>query len=218
MPIERILSESDIKKVVKANSKPPFAIRNKALVLVSTYWLLSPIEASELRIEDVMDKDGQFYRIWVLPDYVAQNGEAREIRTSDHIAKLMQDYIEWWVANCLYESGKKAYQGRDPKAPFVLNDNYEKYALSKRDKDGATGFLPVALNKKLNSLLENAGMVGCSASSFRDSGIKLLFDNGARYNDIRDFSGIKTKKSLDAKIRPHEAELESVMNGLFRNL
>ena len=34
MPIERILSEDDIDKVIKANGKPPFAIRNKAIVLV----------------------------------------------------------------------------------------------------------------------------------------------------------------------------------------
>jgi integrase len=217
MPIERILSENDIKKVIKANAKPPFKLRNKALVLASTYWLLTPAEASELRLEDVMDRDGQFYRIWVLSAHVAQNGEPREIRTSDHIAKLMQDYMDWWIANGLYETGKKTYQGRDPKAPFILNDNYEKYALSKREKDGA-GVLPVALNKKLNALLENAGMKGCSASSFRDSGIKLFYDNGARYNDLRDFTGIKTKKSLDGKIRPHETELTSVMNGLFRNL
>lgn len=46
----------------------------------------------------------------------------------------------------------------------------------------------------------------------------MFYDNGARYNDLRDFTGIKTKKSLDGKIRPHEAELTSVMNGLFRNL
>src|SRR5690606_16551141 len=179
--------------------------------------LLSPVEVSELRIEDVMDRDGQFYRIWVLPEHVAQNGEAREIRTSDHIAKLMQDYIDWWIANGLYESGKSAYQGRDPKAPFILNDKYEKYALSKREKDGA-GVLPIALNKKLNNLLEVAGMKGCTASSFRDSGIRMFYENGAKYNDLRDFTGIKTKKSLDSKIRPHEAELESVMNGLFRNV
>jgi hypothetical protein len=111
------------------------------------YWLLSPVEASELRLEDVMDRDGQFYRIWVLPDHVAQNGEAREIRTSDHISIIMQKYIDWWVANGLHESGKIAYQGRDPKAPFILNDNYEKYALSKR-VSGGPGVLPMAINKK----------------------------------------------------------------------
>lgn len=194
-----------------------FKLNIRIIVLASTYWLLSPVELGELRIEDVMDRDGQFYRIWVLPDHVAQNGEAREIRTSDHIAKLMQDYIDWWTANSLYESGKIAYQGRDPKAPFILNDNYEKYALSKREKDGS-GVLPVALNKKLNTLLEVAGMKGCSASSFRDSGIKMFYENGSRYNDLRDFTGIKTKKSLDGKIRPHEAELTSAMDKVFRNI
>lgn len=58
----------------------------------------------------------------------------------------MQGYIDWWIANDLFASGKKAYQGCEPKAPFIVNDNYEKYALSKREKDGA-GVLPVALNK-----------------------------------------------------------------------
>lgn len=42
--------------------------------------------------------------------------------------------------------------------------------------------------------------------------------NGCHYNDLKDFTGIKTKKSLDSEIRPHEAELELVMNGLFRNV
>lgn len=217
MPIERILSEDDINKVIKANGKPPFAIRNKAIVLGSTYWLLTAYELSELRLEDVMDKSGIFLPVWVLPDYVAQNGEARELRTSKHIIKIMQEYIDWWKANGLYQTGKKAYQGCDPKAPFILNDNFEKYALSKREKGGAN-VLPIALNKKLNALLETAGIKGCTPSSFRDSGIKMFYDNGCRYNDLKDFTGIKTKKSLDNKIRPHEAELESVMNGLFRNV
>jgi hypothetical protein len=211
------LSEDDINKVIKANSKPPFAIRNKAIVLASTYWLLSAYEVSELRLEDVMDKSGKFKSKWMLPDYVAQNGEKRELRTSIHIVKIMQDYIDWWKANGLYQSGKESYQGCDPKAPFILNDNYEKYALSKREKGGAN-VLPIALNKKLNSMLEVAGMKGCTPSSFRDSAIKIYFDNGCHYNDLKAISGIKTKKSLDSKIRPHEAELDSVMNGLFKNV
>mgnify|MGYP000165065557 CR=1 FL=1 len=217
MPIEKILSEQDIKKIINSNRKPPFGVRNKALVLVSSYWLLTPYEASCLRLEDVMDRDGSFYRIWTLPSHVAQNGDEREIRTSNHIALIMQQYIDWWIANELYESGKDAYQGRDPKAHFILNDNYQRYGLTAREKGGA-GLLPLALNKKLNSFLENAGMKGCTASAFRDSGIKLMWDNGACYNDLKSFTGIKTKKSLDSKIRPHEAELESVMNGLFINI
>lgn len=217
MPIEKVLSESDIKKIIQANSQPPFALRNKVLVIGSTYWLLTPIELCELRLEDIMDKDGSFYKIWVLPDYVAQNGTSRELRTSDHIAKVLQQYIDWWKANGLYQSGREAYQGCDPKAHLILNDNYEKYSLSKRGRNG-TGYLPIALNKKLNTMLETAGMKGCTASSLRDSGIKLMWDKGAHYKDLMELTGIKTKKSLDSKIRPHEAELESVVNNVFRNI
>lgn len=217
MPIERILSEKDIAQIIRSNNKPPFAQRNKALILASTYWLLTPLEISELRLEDILDKDGSFYRIWVLPDYVAQNGEAREIRTSDHIAKSMQQYLDWWKAKNLNLSHRKAYQGLEPKSHFILNDNYERYRVTRRAKDGG-GYIPLALNKKLNSLLENAGMKGCTVSSFRDSGIKLFYDHGAKYNDLKDFTGIKTKKALDGKIRPHEAELDSVMNQLFRSV
>ena len=217
MPIERILTENDIQDVIDRNSKPPFALRNKVLVIASAYWLLTPVEICALRLEDVMDMSGEFYSIWTLPKRVAQNGEAREIRTSEHIAKILQKYIDWWVVNDLYASGRAAYQGRVPIAPFILNDNYAAYALSKRSGN-ASSVLPVAINNKLNAMLANAGMKGCTASSLRDSGIKLFYDAGAKYNDLRDLTGIKTKKALDGKIRPHETELENVMNNLFRSV
>jgi hypothetical protein len=41
---------------------------------------------------------------------------------------------------------------------------------------------------------------------------------GNRYSDLRYFTGIKMKQSLDRNIRPHETEIESVMNNLFKNI
>lgn len=217
MPIERILSEDDFKHIIVRNGKPPFAYRNSALVLAASYWLLTPYELTELRLEDVMDKSGEFYSVWTLPEYVAQGGKGREVRTSEHIAKIMARYVQWWIDNDLHSSGKVAFKGRNPKAPFILNDNFEGYSLSKRDKNGSP-VVPVTMNKKLTSLLENAGFKGATASTFRNSGIKIIWDNGAKYNDLKDMTGIKTKSTLDAKIRPHEYELESVLNNVFRNI
>jgi integrase len=179
--------------------------------------VLTPYELTELRLEDVMDKSGKFHSIWTLPGYVAQNGEARELGTSDHIIKIMQSYINWWIANDLHSSGKFAYQGRDPKASFILNDNFEGYTLSKREKGGPQT-LPVTINKKLLSLLITAGYKGVTPSAYRDSGIKLMWDSGGHYNDIMDFTGIKSKSTLDAKIRPHEIEIGVVLNNVFRNI
>ena len=217
MAIERILTEDDFQKIIERNGKPPFAFRNTVLVIAGSYWLLTPYELTELRLEDVMDKSGEFYAIWTLPDYVSQNGEARELRTANHIVKIMESYIQWWIDNDFHSSGKVAYRGRNPKAPFILNDNFEGYSLSKREKN-ASPTIPVTMNKKLTSLLDNAGYKGVTASSFRDSGIKLMWDHKAHYNDLKDMTGIKTKSTLDAKIRPHEVEIDTVLNNVFRNI
>ncbi|MBT43579.1 MAG: integrase [Idiomarina sp.] len=217
MPIERILSEHEINQVIKRNNKPPFAYRNAAIVLASTYWCLTPFELSELRLQDVMDKTGDFFSVWTLPAHASQNGEPRELRTADHIASVMGRYIKWWEDNDLYGTGQASYRGRDRMAPFILNDNYEPYALTKRSA-GDRARHPVSMNKKLNSLLKTAGFDNATASTFRDSGIKLHWDNGAKYNDLKQFTGIKSKKAIDAKVRPHEAELTSVLSKVFRNI
>jgi len=217
MPIERILEEKDFKRIITCNSKPPFANRNMVLVVTGGYFLLKPYEQTLLRLEDVMDASGEFYSIWTIPSHASYNGEAREIRTSDHVAKLLQKYIDWWKANDLYPSGKKSYQGRDPKAHFVLNDNFQPYSLSRR-KAGEAEIVPVGLNDKLNEMLSKAGYKGVTASSIRDSGIKMYWDAGAHHNDLKDFTGIKTKASLDRKIRPHEADLSEVLNRVFKTV
>jgi hypothetical protein len=217
VPIERILSENDFKQVIARNAKAPFAYRNASLVIAASYWLLTPYELIELRLEDVLDKSGEFYSVWTLPSHVAQHGETREIRTSDHIATIMRRYIQWWIDNDFYSSGKSSYLGRDPEAPFILNDNFEVYGLSRRDKNSAA-IVPIRMNKKLVSILETAGYKGLTASIFRDSGIKIMWDNGAKYNDLKYMTGIKTKSTLDAKIRPHEYELEFVLNYVFKNI
>lgn len=217
MPIEKILEESDFKKIILRNSEPPFATRNMALVITGGYFLLKPYEQTLLRLEDLMDASGEFYSIWTLPSHVSYNGDPREIRTSIHVANLLQKYINWWISNDLYSSGKKSYQGRDPKAYFIINDNFAPYSLSRR-KAGEAETVPVGLNDKLNELLAKSGYRGVTASSIRDSGIKQFWDAGAHHNELKDFSGIKTKTSLDQKIRPHEAELSEVVNRVFKTI
>ena len=81
MPIERLFSESDVQRLIDMNSAPPFGKRNAALIMGALYWGLTPSEASLLRLEDVMDQSGDFFRIWTLPDSTAYNGEARELHT-----------------------------------------------------------------------------------------------------------------------------------------
>ena len=69
-----------------------------------------------------------------------------------------------------------------------------------------------------NMALVMSGYRGVTVSSIRDSGIKMMWDAWAHHNELKDFSGIKTKTSLDQKIRPHEAELSEVVNRVFKSI
>jgi len=71
-----------------------------------------------------MAKSGEFYRIWTLPTWAAQNGVAREIETAGHINDMMIRYIDWSKTNGFYILGLELYCGRKEEAPFILNDNF----------------------------------------------------------------------------------------------
>tara|TARA_R110002111_G_scaffold70252_1_gene113398 strand:+ start:577 stop:717 length:141 start_codon:yes stop_codon:yes gene_type:complete len=45
-----------------------------------------------------------------------------------------------------------------------------------------------------------------------------MYANSAKHNELMDFTGIRSKATLDAKIRPHEVSLEVVLNKVFRNI
>lgn len=125
MPIEKIFSEADIQTLIDMNSAPPFGQRNGALILGAVYWGLTPTELSLLRLEDVMDQSGEFYRVWVLPKSVAYTGEARELMTADHVLPALEKYMDWRIKNNLFLTNLHSYRRSDPKSYFFLNDRFD---------------------------------------------------------------------------------------------
>tara|TARA_Y100001001_G_C7925997_1_gene280429 strand:- start:677 stop:880 length:204 start_codon:yes stop_codon:yes gene_type:complete len=58
------------------NAAPPFGKRNSALIMGALYWGLAPYELSLLRVEDVMDQSGDFFRILTLPASDSESGQS----------------------------------------------------------------------------------------------------------------------------------------------
>jgi len=217
LPIEILLSEKDVLNVIKMNDKPPFAKRNKALVLGAVGWFLTPFEQTELTVKTVMNSDGTWKKEIELPKSITHNGIERTVVTGKPIELCMQQYVDWLKANNINESGLHSYQGLDPESALFVSDKYEKYALSPRKK-GEAGTQPIALNNKLNNLLETAGVEGGKAMTLRDSGIKIAYDKGAKVRDLLAVTGIRTLTSLMSRIRHSESEIAAVMNKTFRGV
>jgi integrase len=214
MATERLFTESDIQKLIDNNAAPPFGRRNAALIMGAAYWGLTPYELSMFSVKDVVAENGELYRIWVLPAHVAFNGEQRECHTEDHVLPFFDGYIDWRIANEMGASNLSAYRGLSPDAKFFINDRGEGYKLSPRKK-GSDDYQPRAMNEQLKKLIEKTDLHGATPSSFRDSFVRGLYENGCGWKDLMAVTGIKQKRTLERKVRPQEAELDKVFRTLY---
>lgn len=214
MSIERLFNESDVQRLVDMNAAPPFGKRDGAMIMGALYWGLTPSELSLLRLGDVMDLSGDFYRIWTLPAGTAYNGEERELHTENHVLPFFEQYMDWRVSEGLYLSNQPWYRGSDPKSHFFLNDRGEPYKLSPRKK-GSTDYQPRAISAKLKSFIEKAGIKGATVATYRDSWVKAMYDHGCHYKDLMRVSGIKQKETIDRKTRPALQDLEKVFKDIY---
>jgi integrase len=214
MATERLFTESDIQQLLDNNAAPPFGQRNAALIMGAVYWGLTPYELSMLLVRDVLAEHGEFYRIWVLPAHAAMNGGPRECHTEEHVLPFFIGYIEWRIARGWGVSNISAYHGLSPDSKFFLNDRGDAYKLSPR-KAGSNEYQPRSMNEQLKRLIQRAGLYGATPSSFRDSFVRALYDNGCGWKDLMLVTGIKQKRTLERKVRPQEAELDEVFRTLF---
>ncbi len=214
MATERLFTESDIQLLLDNNAAPPHGRRNAALIMGAVYWGLTPYELSMLTVKDVIAKNGEFYRIWTLPAHEAFNREPRECHTEEHMLPFFEGYIKSRIEKGLGCSNIPAYRGLDPESEFFLNDRGEPYKLSLRKKRSGQ-YQPRSMNEQLKRLIKNAGLDGATPSSFRDSYIRGLYENGCGWKDIMAVTGIKQKRTLERKVRPQEAKVDEVFKSLF---
>lgn len=220
MALERIFDVDDVNHLLEQNAAPPYGSRNAALIMGGVYWGLTPLELSQITVEDVIAPNGEFYRVWVLPHEFSFNKESREVHTEDHILQFFERYVDFRIEQNWKLSNLNSHRGIDPKSKFFLNDKSEDYALTKRkskpgEENKPASYQPRSMNEQLKRMIARTSLYGATPASFRDSFVKGLYDNGAGWSDLMKVTGIKQKRTLEKKVRPHERELESVLKGLF---
>jgi integrase len=215
MAAERIFDEVDVQELLEQNAAPPFGARNAALILGGVYWGLTPLELCLISTEDVVAPNGEFYRVWVLPKHASFNGADREVHTADHMLPFFERYVDlrkdqnWGLSSNLH-----SHRGLSPSSRFFLNDRGEPYKPTER-KNKPGSYQPRSMLEQLKRMIDRTGLYGATPASYRDSFIKGMFDNGAGWSDLMKVTGIKQKRTLEKKVRPHERELETVLASLF---
>jgi hypothetical protein len=214
MALERTFDVDDINLLLDQNSMPPYGQRNSALIMAGVAWGLTPLEMSLITTEDIMAINGEFFRIWVLPAHASYNGEPREIRTEDHLLPFFESYVKFRIENEWCTSNLESHRGLAPDKPFLLNDQGKPYKLTER-KAKPGSYQARSMTEHLKRMIARTDLYGATPASFRDSFIKGMHDAGCGWADLMKVTGIKQKRTLENKVRPHEKELEKVLKSLF---
>lgn len=212
MALPKIFDLKDIDHLLEQNSMPPHGRRNAALIACGVGWGLTLLEMSKVRNVDVMSPCGELYRIWVLPAHIAFNGKPREIITKGIVFGLLDKYINIKKSRKLQESNTFDYRCLLDTGELFLNDNNEPYKIDKREgnKSHARGIM-----SQFKKMIENTGINGATPSSFRESFINLMFEQGVSHGELMKATGIKQKKTIDKKLRQHERELTQALDSVF---
>ena len=212
MALPKIFDIKDINLLLEQNASPPYGERNAALIVCAAGWGLTLLEMSKVRNMDVIAPSGELYRIWVLPEHLAFNGEAREVHTQGVVFELLEKYIEVKKSKQLQKTNTFDYRGLQDTDKLFLNDHNEPYKIDRRDgnKSHARGIM-----SQFKKMIDNTKINGATPSSFRESFINLMFEEGVSHGELMKLTGIKQKKTLDKKLRQHERELSQALSTVF---
>lgn len=212
------LTPEHIRSLQHAALRSDFPERDAAILHAALYWGFTTTELSQLQLQTVMSRDGDWQRRFKLPARYAFNGEARSAWLLDAgFTKQLDAWIEFRQQNDWRTGKPDSFRGLDGRAPLFLNNRGQDFAMTPRNA-GSSDLLPTGLNRLLRELLDVAGLRDHSPLDFRDTYILRLWDMGLTKQDIMMLTGIRRSETINRKIRERIPGIEEVFEHFDESL
>ena len=161
----KTLTPQELRRVLDYIATRPHAPRNRAILLLMYYAGLRVGEAASLRVEDVVDAQGQVLPEFVLRADQTKGGHARTVFVSEKLRKELTAYLA---------------------ATPTLRP---KHKLFYSQKVGSDGFSANTLAQHFHYLYKRAGIVGASSHSTRRTFITNLAAHGISVRVLASLAG-----------------------------
>lgn len=150
----KVLSATELRRVLDYVSTRPHAARNRAMLLMTFYAGLRVKEVAMLCYQDVLDADGQIKNEFYLSADQTKGSRTGTVLVSDKLRRELTQYVR-----------------QHP--PQSLSDR-----LFHTQKRSAQGFTANTLTQHFHHLYRRAGITGASSHSGRRTFITTLADKG----------------------------------------
>lgn len=172
----KVLSSTEIRRVLDYVATRKHSLRNRALVLTMFNTGMRVSEVASLRIKDVVDSEGNIKNEIRLAAENTKTNEARTVFVNERLRKELQQY-----ASILTKA----------------NANEKFFYSQKRDSDG---FTANTLTQHFHYLYKRVGLDGASSHSSRRTFITTLANKGVGVRVIMGLSGHKALSSVQCYI------------------
>ncbi len=133
----------------------------------------------------------------------------------------VDEYLEWYVKQPIlgeFRHSLNTYRGLSRKAPMLLNDRLNGYAMNEREIKSGLSYQPTNLNNKVKGMLKKADLDWATTKTFSDSLIVNLARNGADVNQIMKAFGYKSRQVVLDKINGNLLNLSDTINRCYSRI
>ena len=121
----KFVTASDVKKLIKKHSSPPFNERDAALISAVGMSYFNAVELSLVRVKHLIAEDGRLISCDYLPEEFSYQGNARKffIGKKTYLREMLERYIRWRKEHGFGLINLGIYAGLDPESRFFLKDD-----------------------------------------------------------------------------------------------
>ncbi len=187
------LSKSELNKVLNIIEAGRNGLRNKTIILLTHYLALRAKEIASIRIDDVLDGNGNIKPVLQLQASYTKGDKSRDIPLSN--SKVKTALIEW--------------------VTYRKEHDYEfstDSPLFKSQKNKA--FSNISMARMISNLYKDAGKPNCSSHSGRRSMITKLANAGTDLNSIRVLAGHESVQTTQRYIDTNPDMLADIMKNI----
>ncbi|WP_249322861.1 hypothetical protein [Pseudoalteromonas ruthenica] len=218
--LRQIFVDSDIDSLLNNACTGKFALKDKYLISQLAYVPLSLTEHNLLKLHQLINDKGEVYRKWVLPAAYSRNKKERIIEVPEVFCQALEHYLDWYEQQDLpaeYRHNLGTYRGFSQKAPALLNDRLNEFAMSERTVKSGINKQPTNLRTKVTTLLKKAGLEWATAKTFEDSLIIHLAKN-VDHGVVADLFGYASRQVVTDKYNGNLLQLSDAINSVYSRI
>jgi hypothetical protein len=218
MSLFHIFSDSHLNQLIDVNNNGKHKVKNEYLINQLAYLPLSLIEHNQLKVWDLINSNGQVCSKIVVPLEYSKHDEERVIELPEKFCISVENYLNWYSEQKIpteYKQDLNSYRGFSSEAPMLLNDQFNAYALSTTKTSTGVRTQASNLRNKVRKLLDNAGFEWATFSTFSDSLIVYIHQNGCEINQIVKMFNFRSRETVLSRISGNIVTLGDALNKVY---